>query len=49
MMLDHLGLSEAARKIDASIEKLLAEEKIRTPDLGGSSSTAQVIDALLNS
>ncbi|HEY3458524.1 MAG TPA: tartrate dehydrogenase [Bryobacteraceae bacterium] len=49
MMLDHLGLSEAARKIDASIEKLLAEEKIRTPDLGGSSSTAQVIEALLNS
>ncbi|HZH82109.1 MAG TPA: isocitrate/isopropylmalate family dehydrogenase, partial [Phototrophicaceae bacterium] len=49
MMLDHLGLSEAARKIDASIEKLLAEEKIRTPDLGGSSSTVQVIDALLNS
>ncbi len=49
MMLGHLGLNEAARKIDASIEKLLAEEKIRTPDLGGSSSTAQVIDALLNS
>ena len=49
MMLEHLGLSEAAQKIDASIEKLLAEEKIRTPDLGGSSSTAQVIDALLNS
>ena len=49
MMLDHLGLGEAARKIDASIEKLLAEEKIRTPDLGGSSSTGQVIEALLNS
>jgi tartrate dehydrogenase/decarboxylase / D-malate dehydrogenase len=49
MMLDHLGLAEAARKIDASIENLLAEEKIRTPDLGGSSSTGQVVDALLKS
>jgi len=47
MMLDHLGLGQAARKVDAAIERLLAEEKIRTPDLGGSSSTAQVVDALL--
>ncbi len=47
MMLDHLGLGQAARKVDAAIESLLAEEKIRTADLGGSSSTAQVVDALL--
>jgi tartrate dehydrogenase/decarboxylase/D-malate dehydrogenase len=46
MMLDHLGISQAARKIDAAIENLLAGEKIRTPDLGGTSSTAQVIEAL---
>jgi tartrate dehydrogenase/decarboxylase/D-malate dehydrogenase len=47
MMLDHLGLGQAARRVDAAIENLLAEEKIRTPDLGGWSSTAQVVDALL--
>jgi tartrate dehydrogenase/decarboxylase/D-malate dehydrogenase len=47
MMLEHLGLSEAARRIDSAIEALLAEEKIRTPDLGGSSSTVEVVDALL--
>jgi len=47
MMLDHLGVSPAARKIDAAIENLLAGEKIRTPDLGGTSSTAQVVEALL--
>jgi len=46
MMLDHLGLGQAARKVDAAIERLLAEEKIRTPDLGGSSSTTQVVEAL---
>jgi len=47
MMLDHLGIGQAARKIDAAIENLLAGEKIRTPDLGGTSSTAQVVEALL--
>jgi tartrate dehydrogenase/decarboxylase/D-malate dehydrogenase len=47
MMLDHLGVSQAARKIDAAIENLLAGEKIRTRDLGGTSSTAQVVEALL--
>jgi tartrate dehydrogenase/decarboxylase/D-malate dehydrogenase len=47
MMLHHLGLSEAARRIEAAIEVLLAEEKIRTPDLGGGSSTVEVVDALL--
>jgi tartrate dehydrogenase/decarboxylase/D-malate dehydrogenase len=47
MMLDHLGLREAAKQIEAAIEELLAEEKVRTPDLGGSSSTVEVVDALL--
>jgi tartrate dehydrogenase/decarboxylase / D-malate dehydrogenase len=47
MMLDHLGIGQASRKIDAAIENLLAGEKIRTPDLGGTSTTAQVIEALL--
>jgi tartrate dehydrogenase/decarboxylase/D-malate dehydrogenase len=47
MMLDHLGLIEAAQRIEAAIQDLLAEEKIRTPDLGGGSSTVEVVDALL--
>ena len=47
MMLDHLGLREAAKQIETAIEELLAEEKVRTPDLGGSSSTVEVVDALL--
>jgi len=47
MMLDHLGLSAAAQKMDAAIQSVLAEEKIRTPDLGGTSSTADVANAVL--
>jgi tartrate dehydrogenase/decarboxylase/D-malate dehydrogenase len=47
MMLDHLGLSAAAETMDAAIEGVLAEEKIRTPDLGGTSSTSEVASAVL--
>jgi len=47
MMLDHLGLSAAAQTIDAAIESVLAEEKVRTPDLGGTSSTSDVASAVL--
>jgi len=47
MMLDHLGLHTAAQKMDAAIEGVLAEEKVRTPDLGGTSSTSEVAAAVL--
>lgn len=50
MMLEHLGHPEAAAAIVTAIEAVLAEETLRTPDLGGSADTricAQaVIDAL---
>ncbi len=47
MMLDHLGLSAASHRIDAAIEGVLAEEKVRTPDLGGTNSTSEVAAAVL--
>jgi tartrate dehydrogenase/decarboxylase/D-malate dehydrogenase len=46
MMLEHLGLSPAAQRLDAAIQAVLAEEKIRTPDLGGTSSTSDVATAV---
>ena len=46
MMLDHLGLQKAAKQVETAIETVLAEEKNLTPDLGGSSSTAEVVNAL---
>jgi 3-isopropylmalate dehydrogenase len=48
MMLNWLGekkgdprLKEAWRGIDKAVDKVLAARKVRTPDLGGSSSTKQ--------
>lgn len=39
MMLDHVGQPDAAASIVAAIERTLAEETLRTFDLGGSAST----------
>ena len=47
MMLDHLQLPEAARDVEAAVAAVLAEGKVRTPDLGGKSSTEEVAAAVL--
>jgi tartrate dehydrogenase/decarboxylase/D-malate dehydrogenase len=47
-MLEHLGVPAAAKEIEAAIAKVLAEGKVRTPDLGGQSKTAQVTDAVIH-
>jgi len=46
MMLDHLGETEAAKSVERAVAKVLAQGAIRTPDLGGSSSTTAVADAV---
>lgn len=47
MLLQHLGLREAGETVFRAVEAVLAEGKTRTPDLGGSSSTRQVGDAVV--
>ena len=47
MMLDHLGHSEAASDVVAAIEASLTIG-IKTPDLGGTATTTEVADAVLN-
>jgi tartrate dehydrogenase/decarboxylase / D-malate dehydrogenase len=47
MMLDHLGLEAAGRDIRAAVAAVLAEGRVRTPDLGGRSSTDEVGSAVL--
>ncbi|HTS62762.1 MAG TPA: tartrate dehydrogenase [Candidatus Acidoferrales bacterium] len=47
MMLDHLGMSEGSREVEAAVAVVLAGGKVRTPDLGGTSSTEEVTDAVL--
>jgi len=46
MMLSHLGEEAAAEAVDRAIGQVLREGKTLTKDLGGSSSTSQVGDAI---
>ena len=48
MMLDHLGATDAARRVERAVADVLAEGRARTPDLGGKSSTVEVTDAILD-
>ena len=47
MMLDFLGAKRAAARIRKAVAAVLAEEKVRTPDLGGRSKTGEVTRAIL--
>ena len=46
LMLDHLGEKPAAGALMHAIEKLVGDGKVKTPDLGGRATTAEVTDAL---
>ena len=47
MMLDYLGENGWAERIEKAVITVLEEGKVLTPDLGGSSSTKQVTDAII--
>lgn len=47
MMLDHLQMTAAAQELEAAVAAVLAEGKVRTPDLGGSNRTEEVTNAVL--
>jgi isocitrate/isopropylmalate dehydrogenase len=49
MMLDYLGETGWAERIEKAVVTVLEEGKVLTPDLGGSSSTKQVTDAIIKS
>ncbi len=46
LMLDHLGEDEAAASVRSAVEDLLSEGETLTPDLGGSSTTTAVGNAI---
>jgi isopropylmalate/isohomocitrate dehydrogenase-like protein len=46
MMLDYLGEKNAAAEIEKAIFDVLSEGKVRTADLGGSSTTSQMSEAI---
>lgn len=49
MMLDHLGERSAARRIEASLEKVYREGKHTTKDVGGKAGTEEFTDAVIAS
>jgi isocitrate dehydrogenase (NAD+) len=46
MMLFHMGEGDAGRAVRQGVTAVLAEGKVRTPDLGGSSTTAEMASAI---
>ena len=48
MMLDHLGEAQAAKRLMSAIEKVTAAGDFMPADLGGSASTREVTDAVVN-
>jgi len=47
MMLDHLGEQKAAGRVRSAVEKVLAEGKKLTGDLGGRASTSEIAEAIV--
>ncbi|MGA2795612.1 MAG: tartrate dehydrogenase [Roseiarcus sp.] len=47
MMLEHLGEKRAADRLMRAIERVTADAKLRTPDLGGDATTRQVTEAVI--
>src|SRR5579864_8554475 len=47
MMLDHLGLGEAGNAVERAVAKVLAEGKVKTADVGGTSKTPDVTNAVI--
>jgi tartrate dehydrogenase/decarboxylase / D-malate dehydrogenase len=48
MMLDHLGETAAAARLMKAIERVTANEKFHTPDLGGKARTEEVTAAVID-
>jgi isocitrate dehydrogenase (NAD+) len=46
MLLRHLGRMEAAARVEVAVHDVLRARDVRTPDLGGSSTTTQVAEAI---
>lgn len=46
MMLDHLGEAAAAQRLMRAIERVTADKRWHTPDLGGRATTREVTDAV---
>jgi tartrate dehydrogenase/decarboxylase / D-malate dehydrogenase len=48
MLLSHVRQTRSAQRIERAVERVLAESSVRTPDLGGTSSTEEVTEAVVS-
>lgn len=48
LMLDHLGEQRAANRLMNAIERVTADERFHSPDLGGTATTAEVTAAVIS-
>jgi isocitrate/isopropylmalate dehydrogenase len=46
MLLRHLGERDRATSLEAAVDRVLVEGQVRTADLGGTSSTGEVTEAV---
>ncbi len=49
LMMEHLDLADMAGLLMRALESVLAARKVRTPDMGGKSTTGQVVDEVCRS
>jgi len=47
MMLDYLGETDMANRIEAAVIKVISDTTVRTYDMGGSSTTSEMADAIV--
>ena len=47
MMLDYLGMNDAAERLRTAIRRVIGAGDVTTPDLGGSATTTEYTEALL--
>ena len=47
MMLRHLQFPSFADRLETAVKRVIAEGKYRTKDLGGASTTQEVVDAVI--
>jgi isocitrate/isopropylmalate dehydrogenase len=46
MLLRHVAEQAAAQRVERAVDEVLSRGEVRTPDLGGTSSTMQVAEAI---
>jgi tartrate dehydrogenase/decarboxylase/D-malate dehydrogenase len=46
MLLRHVGEPDAATRVETAVDAVLSDGEVRTPDLGGGSSTDELAEAI---